>query len=253
LSFTIKDRKDMEFHTKKLGVIKNKMSTASKKFDPEYPAPLAEQITEFLTNSIIEGRIKEGQRLVENELQRELGVSRAPIREAFRELEKKSLVIIVPRKGTFVRKIDRKDIEENFTVRACLEGLAARLAIANIERKDIKKLESTFSKMEKALMKKDFRSYLKHNSAYHYTIINSCGNDTLIGIIEGLRFQNIWYRFLYDYAQEAYEYAMRSHREILDLLMKKDADRLESALKEHLLRPLQWFQKKSPSLRGGKS
>jgi len=229
------------------------MSPALKKFSPAYPVPLAEQITEFLTDSIIEGRIKEGQRLVENELQREFGVSRAPIREAFRELEKKSLVIIVPRKGTFVRKIDRKDIEENFTVRASLEGLAARLAIAHMGQKDIRKMESTFSKMEKAVKDRDFRSYLKHHSDYHNTFINACKNDTLIGILEGLRIQAIWYRFLYDYAQETYEYGMRSHREILDLLIKKDADRLESVVKEHLLRVLAWFLKYPPPRKGGKS
>jgi DNA-binding GntR family transcriptional regulator len=228
------------------------MSSALEKFSPQYPVPLAEQITEFLCDSIIEGRIGEGQRLVENELQRELGVSRAPIREAFRELEKKSLVIIVPRKGTFVRTIDRKDIEENFIVRAPLEGLAAKLATAHMGQKDIRVMESTFSKMQKAVMEKDFGSYLKYHSDYHNTFINGCNNDTLIGILEGLRIQAIWYRFLYDYAQETYEYGMRSHREILDLLIEKDADRLEVVVKQHLLRVLDWFLKYSPPKKGDK-
>jgi len=212
-----------------------------KGFAPQYPVSLVEQITEFLTNAIIEGRLENGQRLVENELQRRFGISRAPIRESFRILEKKGLVNIIPRKGTFVRKITQKDIEENFPIRACLEGLAARLATSNMESKDIKGMELALSRMTEEAKNNNFKSYFKYHNEYHEIFINASRNDTLIEIIENLRRQAVWFRFSYLWHQENFEYAIRVHREILDLFIKKDAERVEALVKEHILIALDRF------------
>lgn len=216
-------------------------SVIEKEFSPQYPVPLVEQISEFLTNAIIEGRLENGQRLIENDLQRKFGVSRAPIRESFRILEKKGLVTIISRKGTFVRKITQKDVEENFPIRAVLEGLAARMAISHLTLKDVEGMELALSKMTEAARKNDFKSYLKYHLEYHEIFINASKNDTLIGVLEHLRRQAIWFRFSYLYIQESFEYAIRVHREILDLFIKKDVDRLEALVKQHILIALERF------------
>ena len=67
----------------------------AKEFSPRYSVSLVEQITEFLTGAIVDGWLKGGQRLGENELQRKFGISRAPIRESFRILVKKGLVTTI--------------------------------------------------------------------------------------------------------------------------------------------------------------
>ena len=212
-----------------------------KEFSPQYPISLVEQITEFLTSAILEGRLENGQRLVENELQRKFGISRAPIRESFRILEKNGLVVIIPRKGTYVRKITQKDIEENFPIRAYLEGLAARLATSNIELKDVKGMELALSRMTEEVKNNNFKSYFKHHNEYHEIFINASRNDTLIEIVENLRRQAVWFRFSYLWHQENFEYAIRVHREILDLFIKKDAERVETLVKEHILIALDRF------------
>lgn len=212
-----------------------------KEFCPQYTVSLVEQITEFLTSAILEGQIKGGQRLVENELQRRFGISRSPIRESFRILERKGLVVNIPRKGTFVRQITQKDIEENFPIRASLEGLAARLALPFLGKRDLEKMESALSKMTEVLQKNNFSSYLKYHSEYHNVFIYACKNDTLIGILENLRRQAHWFRFSYLYVQEAYPYAIQVHRQILDLFHEKDIDRLEALVKEHILIALDRF------------
>lgn len=194
-----------------------------------------EQVTEFLTDAILDGRFESGQRLVENELQRKFGISRAPIRESFRILERNGLVGIIPRKGTFVRKITQKDIEENFPIRADLEGLAARLAISHLSPEDIGRMELALSKMTQAAKKNDFKSYIKYHSNYHEIFINASKNDKLIEILENLRRQALWFRFSYLWHQENFKYAIRVHREILDLFIKGDADHVERLVKEHIL------------------
>ena len=90
------------------------------------PHVLGQQVSHILTEAILEGVLKGGDQLVEAELQKQFGISRSPLREAFRDLEKKGLVFIIPRKGTYVKQLSRKDIEDNFPVRAMLEGLAAQ-------------------------------------------------------------------------------------------------------------------------------
>jgi DNA-binding GntR family transcriptional regulator len=217
--------------------------TVEKEFSPQYQVSLVEQITEFLTNAIIEGRLVGGQRLIENELQRRFGISRAPIRESFRILERNGLVITHPRKGTFVRKIIQKDIEENFPIRASLESLAARLAVPNLQPLEVEEMELALLRMTEEAKKNDFKSYLKHHSKYHEIFIHASKNDTLIRIIEDLRRQVIWFRFSYLYIQESSEYAFRVHREILNLFIKRDVERVEALVKEHILFALDRFLK----------
>jgi DNA-binding GntR family transcriptional regulator len=126
---------------------------AISKFTPKYTVSLVEQIAEFLTNAIIEGELETGERLVENELRRRFGISRGPIREAFRILEQNGLISNIPRKGAFVRKITQKDIEENFPVRACLEALAARLAVSHLTPEHFAEMKLNLARMDEASKK----------------------------------------------------------------------------------------------------
>lgn len=212
-----------------------------REFIPQYSASLTEQVTLFLRNAIIEGELKAGQRLGENELQRRFGISRAPIRESFRVLERNGFVTSIPRKGTFVRNITKKDIEENFPVRACLEGLAARMAVSHLTLEDIKRMKQVLSRMARAARKENFKSYLKYHSEYHDIFVNASKNATLTGILANLRHQAIWFRFLYLYFYESFEHSILIHREILDSFIKKDSDRAEALVKEHILTALNWF------------
>jgi DNA-binding GntR family transcriptional regulator len=203
----------------------------------QFPVSLVNQITESLTNAIIEGELIGGQRLVESDLQKKFSVSRAPIRESLRILENLGLLTNEPRKGRFVRRISKKDIEENFIVRANLESLAARLAVPNMVPKDISDMEMLLSEMTSDLKHSDLKSYFKHNYDYHYIFIHASKNDTLIGILGNLRRQAIWITFALssNSSQEYFEYALSEHRKIIDLFIKKDADQLEAFLKEHIL------------------
>jgi DNA-binding GntR family transcriptional regulator len=217
------------------------MNSFEIEFKPQYAMPLVDQIVDFLTDAIIERRLQDGQRLVENDLQRRFGVSRGPIREAFRVLEKNGLVHIIPRKGTYIRKISQKDIEEIFPVLAYLESLAARAAIPHITAVDVENMEVALSRMAEAAKGNDLKSYLKFHLAFHKIFIRACKNDVLIETIERLRRQAVWFRFSYLYIDDSFEYSISVHRKILELFGKKDADQVEVLVKEHLLVALPRF------------
>jgi len=207
----------------------------------EYPLSLVEQITKFLTDAIMEGKLESGQRLVESELQRIFRISRSPIRESFRVLEKNGFVINVPRKGAFVRKITQKDIEESFPIRALLEGFAARLATDHLKPEDIEGMKSALSRMTEAAKKGNSRSYFKYHSEYHDAFICASKNAALIEILEKLRRQAVWIRFPYLWNQKNYDYSIRVHSDILDRFVKKDAAGVEALVREHILIALDDF------------
>jgi len=212
-------------------------------FDGEirHAASLVEQITKLLTDAIMEGKLRSGQPLVESELQRKLNVSRSPIRESLRILERSGFLVTLPRKGTFVRTIARKDIEENFSIRAILEGYAARLATRNTTPEDIQRMEVVFSKMKEAANVNDFRAYFQHHSAFHDVFIYGSKNDTLIDFLNNLRNRSIFFRITYLWHQPNYDYYIRIHRKIINLFLKKDADKTEALVREHTLVALDDF------------
>ena len=202
------------------------MATLTKKFQGlDFKATgLADGVSETLSQAILEGVLKGGDQLFEVELQAQFNISRSPLREAFRDLEKKGLVVIVPRKGTFVKTVTRKDIEENFPVRASLEGLSAKMAFKNMTGEDLEALEQALKDMEKSAEAGDAKAFMERHFAFHEIFIKASKNDVLIGILENLRMHGMWYRFCYQYYKEDFQKSLAAHHRILDLLRNRDAD-----------------------------
>ena len=188
------------------------------------PSILAEQVARILTESILEGVLKGGDKLVEAELQKKFGISRSPLREAFRDLEKRGLVVITPRKGTVVKRITQKDIEENFPVRSVLEGLAAREAFQKMIVEEKRSLNQALRKMEEAVQKNNTKLYWKHHLVFHETFINASRNGVLIDILQTLRMHSLWYRFSYQYYQEDLQKSLAVHQRIFALFNNSGSD-----------------------------
>lgn len=211
--------------------------TGTKKIkDIVKPVGLGLQVAEALTFSILEGYFRGGDQLVEMELQNQFGVSRSPLREAFRELEKKGLVDIVPRKGTFVKKITKRDIEENFPIRAALEGLAAELAIAHISDETLALMNEALTQMEKAVKEGDTQSYYTYHLQFHEIFIESSENSRLIAQLKNLRMQNIWHRYSYQYYQEDLEKSLCDHQAICKgfVHFRHSPERLRTLVEDHI-------------------
>jgi DNA-binding GntR family transcriptional regulator len=193
--------------------------------------------------AILEGVLRGGDQLVETELQKQFGVSRSPLREAFRDLEKKGLVVIIPRKGTFVRQVSRKDIQDNFPVRAVLEGLAARLAHLNMNAQIIVGLSQALDKMEAAVANNDTKAYWRNHLEFHDIFIRSSHNEVLISILKTLRMHSLWYRFSYQYYQEDLQRSLAVHRQIFELFREKETDgrKIGEIVQDHIQTAFETF------------
>ena len=185
---------------------------------------LADRVSETLSQAILEGVLKGGDQLFEVKLQARFGISRSPLREAFRDLEKKGLVVIVPRKGTFVKTVTRKDIEENFPVRAYLEGLSAKMALKNMTEDDLETLERAFQDMKKSAAAGDAKVFMKRHFTFHEIFIKASRNDVLIRILENLRMHSMWYQFCYQYYKEDFQKSLIVHHRILNLFRNRETD-----------------------------
>lgn len=200
------------------------------------PQVLTKQISDLLTDLIVDGALGPGKQLVETELQKQLGISRSPLREAFRELEQKGLVVIVPRKGTFVREITQKVVEENFPVRASLEGLAARLAYPRMTRDDVGEMGLALEEMKEAGRSEDREQYRKAHVRFHETFINACGNELLIDLLKTLRMQRLWYFITYRHQRQNFRMAIDIHQKIHDMFVNRHTDpfELDAVVRSHI-------------------
>ena len=213
---------------------------------------LVDQIALALKDDILTGKLKGGDQLLEDRLKEDLDISRTPLREAFRVLEKEGLVEILPRKGTFVKRISRQDIEENFPIRAILEGLAARLAYANLTDQDINEMGEIFEGMREAAEKEDIMGFLKHHIAFHEIFINASENQTLVSFLRTLRMHTLWHRYTYQYYKEDFSYSLKIHRRIIDLFREKKVspEEIEKVVRQHIEIALERFLNAMEKLEG---
>ena len=209
--------------------------------DRQHPISLVEQVCEFLTSDIINGKLKPGDSLKEETLINEFRISRSPIREALRILAGKGLVTIVPRKGAHVRRITEKDILDIFPVRSMLEGFAANLAAQRMTEREITRLSVAIEQMEKSAEEKDFTSFMKGHYEFHRTYIEASDNEILKEILENLLNKALWLHFSFRYLHKNYSFSVRKHKEILRCFIRRDKDRVDGLVRQHIGAGMQGF------------
>jgi DNA-binding GntR family transcriptional regulator len=149
-----------------------------------------------IRDAILSGRHAPRQRLVTEDLARELGVSRMPVREALRRLEVSGLVTITPHKGAVVSQLSEAEVAEIFHIRAVLEGLATRLAATKLTPADHTRLSALLGEMERAVRAHDPGKVLVINRDFHTVIWKAARAPRLRELLENLydacqRFRNL--------------------------------------------------------------
>ena len=144
---------------------------------------LCSLVAEELERMIIRGELQAGDRINESELAQMLNISRGPIREACRSLEKSNLVRVVTNRGVFVREMSVAQAAEIYDVRAHLFGLAGRLAAGRIGLREAAELRAMVAEMQEA---KDIDTYYPLNVAFHARLVELSGNDRVAELYHGL-------------------------------------------------------------------
>lgn len=142
-------------------------------------SPTRRLITTRLTEGIVQGRFRPGERLVERELCELLGVSRTSLREALRELERDGLIESIPNKGPIVARITFEQVQSLYEVRAVLEGLAAKLFAQRASDVQIRSLEASLDAVCTVLRRFDASEFLAATNAFYAILLEGAANATL--------------------------------------------------------------------------
>ena len=154
---------------------------------------LRERILETIRDAIMTGTLKPGEKVAEPELAARFGISRTPIREAFRQLESEGYLTVIPRKGALVASFSDKDVEEFYAIKSILEGYAARKACERLSVKEIAKLEGINEKLRQIAHDGDVKTFFRVHNSFHELFIKAADNDKLYEMISGLlkKFQRL--------------------------------------------------------------
>jgi len=144
------------------------------------------QVLETLRNAILTGRFHPGQRLIESELCRTMGVSRTLLREAIRQLSGQQLVEIVPNRGPSVTRMDRDQAMQIYQIRALLEGEAAALAAAGRDDAALVRMAADPAEFQQAVNVGDFLARLAATTRSYEGLMQASGNPVLAELQVGL-------------------------------------------------------------------
>jgi DNA-binding GntR family transcriptional regulator len=156
------------------------------------PRTIPEQVAEELGAEIVAGRRKAGERLVELDLAQNFGVSRGPIREAIRILERRRLVELLPRRGAYVRRLSLKSIADLFNVRTALSTLAVRTMAASPVESYVDTLARRCTELEQMVEVDDPLGFARITTRAVKTIARGSGNELLVELLTDLANQTVW-------------------------------------------------------------
>jgi DNA-binding GntR family transcriptional regulator len=205
------------------------------------PKSLVDHAVKYLEDMIVKSKFEPGQRITEKEVSTKLGISRPPVREAFKILEAQGLIKQVPRCGVIVSEVTKHDIWEIYSLKTALYSLAANLVIDSISNNGIERLENIVEKMEK-LIHGDNPEIIKYedlNHLFHETTATIAGHRRLKSIIQSLNNQikRVSYKSLTK--QEHLHSSCKYHRQILEAIKKKDKELSVRLTKEHIEKGLE--------------
>lgn len=197
--------------------------------------PLTPKVTNLLRNAIINGDIKPGERLNETLISGKLGISRSPIREAFKILESENLVETYGRRGTFVKDLSIKEIDEIYTVIKLINLAATRLAASHMNEARKKELVSIMKKVERIVGTHDIDKVKPLSTELHTFIMKASENSLLLKIHNNLRIQQERFRIKgTSYGATEIADIVNEHITILKALLNGDANEAELLMANHV-------------------
>lgn len=197
-------------------------------------APTAqESVLIALRDDIVSGRLRPGTQIVQDDLAREYGVSRVPLREALKILEGEGQVTYYPHRGYFVTELSVDDLLEVYRIRYLLEAEAIERAVAEIDDDDITYIAGVLAEVEVAGAAGDTAALTAANRAFHFAIFELASQPRLTRMIRVLWDATDAYRAVYFRETVNRERVFDEHRAMLEALRRRDSAALIALQEEH--------------------
>jgi DNA-binding GntR family transcriptional regulator len=207
---------------------------SSKQFEEISNMPLGQKIVNVLREAILSGELKPGQVLVETSLASQLGVSRAPLREALRSLGKDGLIETIPYRGTTVKTLSRKDVEEIYSLRGLHEVFAAQRIIERKRADDVNKLTEICVRMRKAAQANDFKKLNQEDDNFHRQLILLAEHDMLASMWEQLSLRVRQLMALTNQLKRDPLEVAKNHPPMVEAISKRDLKKATALIQNHM-------------------
>lgn len=204
-------------------------------FQPLGRDGLVDRVAKLLGEAIIRGQIKPGDRLSESVIARDMGVSRAPVREAARLLESSGLVEYQPNRGFFVRKISAQDLDDLYELRIVIE-IAAGLRL--IRTKDTGTLDRLYEQLEilrqVSTTSADMLSQVEADMEFHRRLIEASGNPRFLTIFDQIATETELCVMVIGHLYDDPRWLADTHVPILEALQSGDESQTIAAIEYHI-------------------
>ncbi len=197
---------------------------------------LSRKVTDDLRRLIQSNELVSGEKLSEQKLCDQLGVSRTPLREALRILSAEGLVQLIPNKGAYVVEVSIGELCHMFEAMSILEGSCARLAAERLTDADLEELERLHGLLEERYKVDDPHGYVSCNKDYHVYLQEKTDNPVLSKMVSQLRGVLQLHRYRQIYRPGRMEDSMEEHRRLMEAFRARDAERAERLMRTHLLK-----------------
>jgi len=187
----------------------------------------------LLKEKILSGETKPKEKLIIRNIASSLNLSETPVREALKMLQTECLVSSIPHVGFAVTEINLKELQDILTIRLNLECLATELAADNISNEDIRKLTENTQEMNESIKANDIANYGCLNRKFHQIIYAAAGNQILLKHIIDLWDRSGRARSIFIFLPEITKSSYKEHRQIVDLLKKKDKENVVKIMTQH--------------------
>lgn len=207
-------------------------------FKPMKTNLLHMDVVNAIIAAIVTGELKPGDRIIEQHIAEQMQISRAPVREAIRELVAQGIVKFLPRKGAYIAPLEPDEIRNVYLLRSRLEGLAAFIATPKLLNNDLHLLLSFSENMETATQENDAKKFIENDLKFHDLICQICGNENLQKMIAGVRIQIQLFMMISKWNLVIHSQLTkesRTHQPIIHAFLKSDADLAEQCMRSHVI------------------
>jgi DNA-binding GntR family transcriptional regulator len=199
------------------------------------PTALRFKAYKAIKEKIIYLDLKPGEKILENQLEKSLNISRTPLREALLMLEHERLVTCSDSLGFIVRRFNAKDVEEYFALRNSIEEFVISLVIEKITKKEIAGLKANIAEGERLIREDgDIRAIVRSESEFHELLYRAAKSDILFDIISSLVDKFQWFRALALTLPEKANSSLSHHKRMVALIEKRDAKGFKKMMRIHL-------------------
>jgi DNA-binding GntR family transcriptional regulator len=195
---------------------------------------LHESLVAPLRQMILQGELRAGEKVPEEQLCERFGVSRTPIREALKVLAAEGVLQILPHRGAIVARITEEQIDELFPIMASLERLAGLLACQRASAGDVARVKALHHQMMVFFESGDEAEYLRHNRLIHEAFFEIAGNVTLSAFYQQILTRIHACRFVVRKSRDHWAAAVEEHERMVELLEARDGPALAALLEAHV-------------------